>query len=106
MNTQFCFQWLYSGVLPSLSLPPSLPPSLPSSHTPTDHYMAPCFYWTLVLDQEGAHYSSDPDDFKTTLLAVFDRGILTTHTVPHIDKVTAVFHFENSSKKVGKMIVW
>ena len=42
----------------------------------------------------------------TILLAVFDRGILTTHTVPQIDKVTRCFHFENGSKKVGKMIVW
>ena len=92
--------------LPPPSLPPSLPspslpPFLPHSHRPLH---GPLFLLDLVLDEEGAHYSSDPDDFKTTLLAVFDRGVLTTHSVPQIDKVTAVFHFEKGGQNDSVVI--
>ena len=82
--------------LPLHSLFPSTPLSFPSSLLTSPHLPSPSphrplhgplFLLDLVLDEEGAHYSSDLSDFKTTLLSVFDRGILVTHTVPQIEKV-------------------
>ena len=85
--------------LPLLPIPspsPSTTVSFPFSplHLPSPSPQSPhrllhgsLFLLDLVLDEEGAHYSSDLSDFKTTLLSVFDRGILVTHTVPQIEKV-------------------
>ena len=92
--------------LPSSPLPTSSPhlrsSPLPISHRPLH---GPLFLLDLVLDEEGAHYSSDLSDFKTTLLSVFDRGILVTHTVPQIEKVQGeighqVLHDNNMNPEV------
>ena len=48
----------------------------------------PVFFMDLVLDKEGCHYSTDLHSVQPTLVAVFDRGIQSTHTVPQIEKVS------------------
>ncbi len=48
------------------------------------------FYMELLLDKEGCHYTTDLEQFQPTLVAVFDRGINATHSVPQLEKVCTV----------------
>lgn len=41
----------------------------------------------LVLDSSGVHYSTPLEQFETSLLNIFDKGILATHSVPQLEKV-------------------
>lgn len=43
----------------------------------------------LVLDSSGVHYSTPLEQFEASLLSLFDKGILATHVVPHLEKVQA-----------------
>ena len=47
----------------------------------------PLFFLDLVLDSEGSHYSQPLTSFQPTLIAIFDRGISSTHSVPMVEKV-------------------
>lgn len=61
------------------------PPSAQSlSHRPRKN---PLFIVDLVLDSSGVHYSTSLEQFETSLLNLFDKGILATHTVPQLEKV-------------------
>lgn len=46
------------------------------------------FLVDLVLDASGVHYSTSLPSFETTLISLFDRGILSTHNVPQLEKVS------------------
>ncbi|XP_072239156.1 dynein axonemal heavy chain 1 [Leuresthes tenuis] len=46
----------------------------------------PLFLVDLVLDHSGVHYSTPMEDFKTSVLNLFDEGILATHKIPKLDK--------------------
>lgn len=41
----------------------------------------------LVLDYAGVHYSTPPQDFETSIVNLFDKGILATYNVQQLDKV-------------------
>ncbi|OWK02778.1 hypothetical protein Celaphus_00010474, partial [Cervus elaphus hippelaphus] len=47
----------------------------------------PLFIVDLVLDTSGVHYSTPLEQFETSLLNLFDKGILATHTVPQLEKL-------------------
>lgn len=47
----------------------------------------PLFHLDLVLDETGSHFSTDLEAFKPTLVAIFDRGIQATHSVPQMERV-------------------
>ncbi|XP_074169160.1 dynein axonemal heavy chain 1 isoform X1 [Rhinolophus sinicus] len=47
----------------------------------------PLFIVDLVLDSSGVHYSTPLEQFETSLLSLFDKGILATHVVPHLEKL-------------------
>lgn len=47
----------------------------------------PLFTVDLVLDSSGVHYSTPLEQFETSLLNLFDKGILATHAVPQLEKV-------------------
>ncbi|XP_054992649.1 dynein axonemal heavy chain 1 [Sorex araneus] len=47
----------------------------------------PLFNVDLVLDNTGVHYSTPLEHFETSLLNLFDKGILATHAVPHLEKL-------------------
>ncbi|XP_073667291.1 dynein axonemal heavy chain 1 [Tursiops truncatus] len=47
----------------------------------------PLFIVDLVLDSSGVHYSTPLEQFETSLLNLFDKGILATHTVPQLEKL-------------------
>ncbi|XP_009304459.3 dynein axonemal heavy chain 1 [Danio rerio] len=46
----------------------------------------PLFSVDLVLDQTGVHYSTPLESFETSVINLFDKGILSTHNVPQVDK--------------------
>ncbi|XP_021099656.1 dynein heavy chain 1, axonemal isoform X2 [Heterocephalus glaber] len=45
------------------------------------------FIMDLVLDGSGVHYSTPLEQFETSLLNIFDKGILATHSVPQLEKL-------------------
>ncbi|XP_008850074.1 dynein heavy chain 1, axonemal [Nannospalax galili] len=47
----------------------------------------PLFIVDLVLDGSGVHYSTPLEQFEMTLVNLFDKGILATHTVPQLEKL-------------------
>ncbi|KAM4652007.1 dynein axonemal heavy chain 1 [Discoglossus pictus] len=46
----------------------------------------PIFMLDLVLDHSGVHYSTPLETFKTTIITLFDKGMLSTHSVPQLEK--------------------
>ncbi|OCT85694.1 dynein heavy chain 1, axonemal [Xenopus laevis] len=46
----------------------------------------PIFLLDLVLDNSGVHFSTPLENFELTLMSLFDKGILATHSVPQLEK--------------------
>ncbi|KAF4107339.1 dynein axonemal heavy chain 1 isoform X1 [Onychostoma macrolepis] len=46
----------------------------------------PLFSVDLVLDQTGVGYSTPLESFETSVINLFDKGILSTHNIPQLDK--------------------
>ncbi|KAJ6667676.1 hypothetical protein lerEdw1_015997 [Lerista edwardsae] len=46
----------------------------------------PLFIIDLVLDTAGVHFSTPLENFETTLVSLFNKGILATHTIPQLEK--------------------
>ncbi|XP_058497468.1 dynein axonemal heavy chain 1 [Solea solea] len=46
----------------------------------------PLFLVDMVLDQTGVHYGTPLQNFETSVVNLFDKGILATHNVPQLDK--------------------
>lgn len=47
----------------------------------------PLFLVDLVLDQTGVHYCTPLEKFETSIIDLFDKGILSTYNIPQLDKV-------------------
>jgi hypothetical protein len=47
----------------------------------------PLFVIDLILDQEGIRYSTPLENFESTIVSVFDRGIFVTQSIPQLEKV-------------------
>ena len=48
----------------------------------------PLFVIDLILDQEGIRYSTPLENFESTIVSVFDRGIFVTQSIPQLEKVS------------------
>nr|XP_009665828.1 PREDICTED: dynein heavy chain 1, axonemal [Struthio camelus australis] len=46
----------------------------------------PLFVVDLVLDSSGVHFSTPVENFEKSLISLFNKGILVTHTVPQLEK--------------------
>ncbi|XP_037242845.1 dynein heavy chain 1, axonemal [Falco rusticolus] len=46
----------------------------------------PLFVTELVLDSSGIHFSPPVESFEKSLISLFNKGILVTHTVPQLEK--------------------
>ncbi|XP_025927284.1 dynein heavy chain 1, axonemal [Apteryx rowi] len=46
----------------------------------------PLFVVDLVLDSSGVHFSTPVENFEKSLISLFNKGILATHTVPQLEK--------------------
>ncbi|XP_037386166.1 dynein axonemal heavy chain 1 isoform X5 [Talpa occidentalis] len=57
------------------------------SNSPYRPRKNPLFIVDLVLDSTGVHYSTLPEQFETSLLNLFDKGILATQAVPQLEKL-------------------
>ncbi|ESO89348.1 hypothetical protein LOTGIDRAFT_210379 [Lottia gigantea] len=44
------------------------------------------FLVDLTMDPEGVHYSTNLNSFESTLVGLFDKGILSTQNVPQLEK--------------------
>ncbi|XP_041945152.1 dynein heavy chain 1, axonemal isoform X2 [Alosa sapidissima] len=62
-------------------------------HSPYKPKKSPLFLVDLILDQTGAHYSTPLENFESSIMNLFDKGILSTHNVPQLDKfvMTSMF---------------
>lgn len=45
------------------------------------------FVVDLQIDHQGVHYSTPLPNFETSLLALFNKGIQSTQSVPQLEKV-------------------
>ena len=70
-----------------LQAPAHSPHPAPPGHCPYRPRKNPLFIVDLMLDTSGVHYSTPLEQFETSLLTLFDKGILATHTVPQLEKV-------------------
>ncbi|NWX92741.1 DYH1 protein, partial [Nothoprocta pentlandii] len=46
----------------------------------------PLFVVDLVLDSNGVHFSTPMENFEKSLISLFNKGILATHTIPQLEK--------------------
>ncbi|CAJ1051390.1 LOW QUALITY PROTEIN: dynein heavy chain 1%2C axonemal [Xyrichtys novacula] len=66
----------------------------------------PLFLVDLVLDQTGIHYSTPPEQFETSIINLFDKGILATHNVPQLDKFVMRELFFPNERFVDSVSLW
>uniref|UniRef100_A0A8C5QQJ6 Dynein axonemal heavy chain 1 n=1 Tax=Leptobrachium leishanense TaxID=445787 RepID=A0A8C5QQJ6_9ANUR len=46
----------------------------------------PIFLLDLVLDGSGVHFSTPLENFELVIMTLFDKGILSTHSIPQLEK--------------------
>jgi len=51
------------------------------------------FSLDLIIDATGIHYSTPLENFETTLVAIFDKGIAVTQSIEQLEKVCVLFSF-------------
>ncbi|KAJ7998998.1 hypothetical protein DPEC_G00210820 [Dallia pectoralis] len=66
----------------------------------------PLFLVDLVLDVTGVHYSTPLENFETSVISIFDKGILSTHNVPQLDKFVIQNMFINSTLMLESVGLW
>ncbi|KAL0978572.1 hypothetical protein UPYG_G00172390 [Umbra pygmaea] len=66
----------------------------------------PLFLVDLVLDVTGAHYSTPLENFKTSIISLFDKGILSTHNVPQLDKLVMQNMFISGTPLLESVSLW
>ena len=50
------------------------------------------FSLDLIIDATGIHYSTPPENFETTLVAIYDKGIAVTQSIEQLEKVRMYVH--------------
>ncbi|GAA6221830.1 dynein heavy chain 1, axonemal-like [Lates japonicus] len=66
----------------------------------------PLFLVDLVLDQTGVHYSTPPENFVTSIVNLFDKGILATYNVPQLDKFVMQRLFIGGDPLLESVSLW
>ncbi|XP_047438259.1 dynein axonemal heavy chain 1 [Mugil cephalus] len=66
----------------------------------------PLFLLELVLDQNGVHYSTPPEIFPTTIVNLFDKGILATYNVPQVEKFVMQKMFISADPLLDTVNLW
>ncbi|XP_041836448.1 dynein heavy chain 1, axonemal isoform X2 [Melanotaenia boesemani] len=66
----------------------------------------PLFLVDLVLDHTGVHYSSSVEDFVSSVMKMFDEGILATSEVPKLDKFVLKNMFIYSRQLLESVGLW
>ena len=50
------------------------------------------FSLDLIIDATGIHYSTPPENFETTLVAIYDKGIAVTQSIEQLEKVSMLLY--------------
>ncbi|XP_069004796.1 dynein axonemal heavy chain 1 [Embiotoca jacksoni] len=79
-------QWLLDACHCVLTCPQELVWGINLITSPYKPKNNPLFLVDLILDQTGVHYSTPLESFETTIVNLFDKGILATHKVPQLEK--------------------
>ncbi|XP_030634236.1 dynein heavy chain 1, axonemal [Chanos chanos] len=66
----------------------------------------PLFLLDLVLDQTGVHYSTPLENFETSIINLLDKGILSTHNVPQLEKFVMKNMFFSGTPLLGSVDLW
>uniref|UniRef100_A0AAZ3Q3C2 Dynein heavy chain 1, axonemal n=1 Tax=Oncorhynchus tshawytscha TaxID=74940 RepID=A0AAZ3Q3C2_ONCTS len=66
----------------------------------------PLFLVDLVLDVTGVHYSTPLENFETSIITLFDKGILSTHNVPQLDKFVMQKMFISGTPLLESVGLW
>ncbi|XP_019911214.2 dynein heavy chain 1, axonemal [Esox lucius] len=66
----------------------------------------PLFLVDLVLDVTGVHYSTPLESFETSVISIFDKGILSTHSVPQLDKFVMQNMFVSGTPVLDSVGLW
>ena len=53
------------------------------------------FSLDLIIDATGIHYSTPPENFETTLVAIYDKGIAVTQSIEQLEKVSMLLYYLN-----------
>ena len=56
------------------------------------------------MDVQGVHYSHNLNSFEGVLVSLFDKGILSTHSVPQLEKVTMLYSFQSPTKYLSMLL--
>ncbi|XP_013988847.1 dynein axonemal heavy chain 1 isoform X2 [Salmo salar] len=67
---------------------------------------SPLFLVDLVLDVTGVHYSTPLENFETSIITLFDKGILSTHNVPQLDKFVMQKMFISGTPLLESVGLW
>ncbi|KAI3369512.1 hypothetical protein L3Q82_007723 [Scortum barcoo] len=66
----------------------------------------PVFLVDLVLDKTEVHYSTPLENFVTSIINLFDKGILATHNVPQLDKYVMKKLFTGDDPLLESVNLW
>ncbi|KAG7477961.1 hypothetical protein MATL_G00075170 [Megalops atlanticus] len=89
-----------------LSLPEDLtwgPDLINSPYKPKKH---PLFLVDLVLDQNGVGYSTPLENFEKSVINLFDKGIMSTHNIPQLDKFVLKDMFISGTPLLESVALW
>ena len=50
------------------------------------------FLLDLIIDATGIHYSTPPENFETTVVAIYDKGIAVTQSIEQLEKVRKLMY--------------
>ncbi|XP_028841933.1 dynein heavy chain 1, axonemal isoform X2 [Denticeps clupeoides] len=66
----------------------------------------PLFLLDLVLDQTGVHYSTPLENFESSVMTLFENGILSTYNVPQIEKFVMKNMFISGTPLLESVGLW
>ncbi|KAM9362199.1 LOW QUALITY PROTEIN: dynein axonemal heavy chain 1 [Symphorus nematophorus] len=66
----------------------------------------PLFVVDLVLDQTGVHYSTPLETFESSIINLFDKGIVATYNVPQLDKFVMQKLFISGNLVLESVTLW
>ncbi|XP_068171919.1 dynein axonemal heavy chain 1 [Antennarius striatus] len=66
----------------------------------------PLFQVDLVLDQTGVHYSTPLENFQTSVVDLFDKGILATYNILQLDKLVMHKLFIGDNPLLESVNLW
>uniref|UniRef100_A0A3Q3STI9 Dynein, axonemal, heavy chain 1 n=1 Tax=Mastacembelus armatus TaxID=205130 RepID=A0A3Q3STI9_9TELE len=66
----------------------------------------PVFLLDLVLDQTGVRYSTPLENFETSIINLFDKGILSTYNVPQLEKMEMQKLFIGVDESLMSVNLW